>query len=179
MWRNFATSTPASFDSFMSDLEGLNSILTGGASTKRRAGITTAPDREGVSVEFPTIAEVVAQLRWLWRQIHGPEKDRLPGVLVATAALVILTNAHLFTDGNGRLSRAVFNHVLHRHGMPVDVYIPVYEFALRSRGGFLIRVRQAELRGEWEPLVEYILNMLQICADMGAGPAQLGGSEAP
>lgn len=173
-------SSGPSFDAFLSQLEDLNGILTTRSSRRRSDSIGTAPDRLGVTVVFPAIEKVVPQLRWLMRQIHGPENERLPAVLVATAALVILTNAHLFTDGNGRLSRAVFNHVLHRNGMPADVYIPVYEFALRSRGGFLIRVRQAELRGEWEPLIEFVLNMLQICADMRTNPAaRSGASEAP
>lgn len=162
-WCESEVSTPASFCAFVDQLERLNRLLTGDTSKRRRSKIATSPDREGIAIEFPDVVDVEKGLYWLWQKIHIPTGEHDAPILVATAALVLLTNAHLFSDGNGRLSRALFNYILHRAGLPVAVYIPVYELALRSRGGFLIRVRQAELRNAWNPLVEYVVNMLEIC----------------
>lgn len=81
--------------------------------------------------------------------------------LTAIVGMVCLTNAHPFINGNGRTSRILFNWLLRRGGMSAKVYLPLYEMIGRSQGGFQLRVRQAEIRGEWDGIVEYGCDILE------------------
>ena len=139
---------------FIAALERLNGYLVGCHPTLRTGVIGTEPDLNGSSIEFPSPIDTVHQIDWLRCRIRK-ERDKVPLLLSAICSLPIITNSHLFADGNGRLSRAVFNHILHRVGMSSDVYLPVYELMHASKGGFLIRLRQAEIQNDWEPFVRF------------------------
>lgn len=134
-WEDGACFPSASFDLFLQELGDLNHRLTGGLSERRRTAMGTTPDRAGVKIAFPSTGETALQLRWLWQRLSDSETERLPAILLAASALVVLTNSHLFTDGNGRLSRAIFNYVLHSAGMPRNV-IPLSGIAIRYDYGF-------------------------------------------
>ncbi len=148
---------------FIAALKRLNGYLVGCHPTLRTGVIGTEPDLNGSSIEFPSPIDTVHQIDWLRCRIRE-ERDKVPLLLSAICSLPIITNSHLFTDGNGRLSRALFNHILHRIGMSSDVYLPVYELMDASKGGFLIRLRQAEIQNEWEPFVLFMTNFIRFCS---------------
>jgi hypothetical protein len=152
-----------SSETFITALAKLNGHLVGCHPTLRTGTIGTEPDLNGSSIEFPSLVDTAHQIDWLRCRIRE-ERDKVPLLLSAICSLPIITNSHLFTDGNGRLSRAVFNHILHRIGMSSDVYLPVYEFMDASKGGFLIRLRQAEIQNEWEPFVLFMANFVRFCS---------------
>lgn len=150
-------------ETFITALTRLNGHLVGCQPTLRTGTIGTEPDLNGSSIEFPSLVDTAHQIDWLRCKIRD-ERDKVLLLLAAISSLPIITNLHLFTDGNGRLSRAVFNHILHRIGMPSDVYLPVYELMDASKGGFLIRLRQAEIQNEWEPFVLFMTNFVRFCS---------------
>ena len=150
-------------ETFIAALTRLNGHLLGCHPTLRTGTIGTEPDLNGSSIEFPSPVNTVDQIDWLRCRIRD-ERDKVLLLHAAICSLPIITNSHLFTDGNGRLSRAVFNHILHRIGMPSDVYLPVYELMDASKGGFLIRLRQAEIQNEWEPFVLFMANFVRFCS---------------
>ena len=150
-------------ETFIAALAKLNGNLLGCHPTLRTGIIGTEPDLNGSSIEFPSLVDTAHQIDWLRCRIRE-ERDKVPLLLSAICSLPIITNSHLFTDGNGRLSRAVFNHILRRIGMPSDVYLPVYELMHASKGGFLIRLRQAEIQNDWEPFVLFMTDFVCFCS---------------
>ena len=90
------------------------------------------------------------------------------GVKSAAQVLVLINNAHAFTDGNGRLGRALFNYCLHRSGMPHGTYLPLKTISILSQGGYEVRLRQAELQGEWEGVLAYHCAVVELCLRVSA-----------
>jgi len=76
-----------------------------------------------------------------------------------------LCNLHPFADGNGRLSRIVFNALLTTDGVRTP-YVPLYELGRVSRGGFLIASRLAQYRGDWSALASFLTAAADIMAAM-------------
>ena len=147
---------------FIAALARLNRIFVGTKIMMRSGKIGTNADMNGVSVRFPPVKFSVSQVDWL-RVGMSDDNGKASQLLCAIASLPILTNSHLFTDGNGRVSRVVFNHILHRIGLPPNVYLPVYEIMTLSQGGFLIRLRQAEIQNLWEPFISFMLDFIDLC----------------
>lgn len=146
---------------FPEALEALDLMLAGERGGWRTGTIRTVKDARGNSIRFPPLSSVRRQLERL-RRLLDRSSGEAPPLFVATMAIVLLTNCHPFKDANGRIGRILFNHVLRRGGMARSVYVPLFELAARSEGGYLIALRQGELRGDWEPLLEFMIAMLGV-----------------
>ncbi len=92
---------------------------------------------------------------------------KTPALFDAALVLCLFVNCHPFTDGNGRVARILFNHTLRRGGMPDDVYVPFYEIAARSRGGYVIALRHAEVRGDWHPIMSWVMEAIRCHRALG------------
>lgn len=92
------------------------------------------------------------------------------GVSAAVQMLALVNNAHAFTDGNGRLGRALFNFCLHRAGLPEACFIPLKVLTVLSRGGYEVRLREAELYGRWDGLYAYHCTAIELYAWLGQQP---------
>lgn len=88
------------------------------------------------------------------------------GLLSAIRSLVLINNAHAFTDGNGRLGRFLFNHCLHAAGMSGECYLPLKTVASMSKGGYEIRLRDAILNSRWDGLVAYYCGVIQFLSEL-------------
>lgn len=153
---------PEDRGSFVPGLKRANELVTNGGGGWRGADICTAPDQHGNSIVFPQRRHVAEQVE---RTREVLLRRDAPAIFKAAIALALLTNCHPFRDGNGRVARMVFNYALRSGGMPDTVYIAFSELAARSDGGYLIALRQGELRGEWEPFLEFALTMIEVhCA---------------
>lgn len=144
---------------FARALASANDHVTGGGGGWRQGHVGTAPDMCGNSIVFPPRARAGDQIDRL-RKLLG--RADIPAIFTAAMALALLTNCHPFRDGNGRVARLIFNHALRRGGMPPDVYIAFSELAGRSDGGYLIALRQGELRGQWEPFLEFVMTIIGV-----------------
>lgn len=80
---------------------------------------------------------------------------------------VRLLNAHTLPDGNGRLARAVFNLELGWAGMPQTAYVPLYSIMGLARGGFEVRLREAELLDRWLPVTEFLAQAVLAASHAG------------
>lgn len=94
----------------------------------------------------------------------GPQ----PSLVCAIRVYVALLNAHAFPDGNGRIARLLLNFALRRAGMSPRAYLPVFTAMRVSRGGYEIRLREAEIFGRWDPIIRFFCQVLLITA----GPAE-------
>lgn len=121
----------------------------------RTAACRTQPDHTGRYVVYPSHAVIPAQLDRLDALLRaGAGRPRAYG---AIAALLAIMNCHPFTDGNGRTARAAFNRLLVDGEGAGGFYLPVKELELFSRGGYIVRVREVDLRGDWLPVTRYLL----------------------
>lgn len=151
--------TGACATEFSDRLLSLNRNLAGGDGGWRTGDVKLADDRAGNQIYFPPVSGVPRQIERL--RLFLADRGADPPLFTAAVACVLLLNCHPFTDGNGRTARVLFNHLLHCGGMPAHVYFPLYELARRSHGGYEIALRIAEIRGDWEPFVRFILNAIQ------------------
>jgi len=88
-------------------------------------------------------------------------------LLSAIAVYCGVTAIHPFADGNGRAARILFNLILRRALNP-HFFLPVFEVAGLSRGGLIIRQRQAHYYGQWEPIADYFCDSVSAVLAAGA-----------
>lgn len=145
---------------FSNALNQANGALEPGS--LRRSGRETSVIRgAGAAIQFLPCDDIARQIETLrLRLLEPPCRER--ALFDAAAVLMLVTNAHPYRDGNGRLGRLLFNLCLRRSGLPDHSYVAVSEIANRSRGGYEIRLRQAEVLGEWEPYLAFMADLVDI-----------------
>ncbi len=102
---------------------------------EHQVGITGSRFLPPMPVEvYPLLVEF---FRW-----YARSRGKVHPVELAALVHLRLVTIHPFTDGNGRVSRLMMNHVLNRHGFPM-LDIP-YE----RRTGYYRALERAQLRGD-------------------------------
>ena len=128
-----------------------------GSDMLRRGDSRHAPDRAGGFSWYPCaerIAPALLDLRaWLVQAV-----DR-PALFAAAVAFVRLNNIHPLEDGNGRLSRVIFNHLL-RKRHPALGYLPIRDVFTGRDGGLLLALREAHIYGTWRPILQGISELI-------------------
>lgn len=148
----------------MSDVQRFVSLSTGGDGSFRR-GRAWLRSRDGrIRTQLGDAGEAIDRLQCLLEVLRGGGLGE--GVLQAVRALVLVNNAHPFPDGNGRLGRALFNYYLHLSGMCRDCFIPLKWLSVLARGGYEIRLREAELFGRWDGIISYHCSAIAISASL-------------
>ena len=133
--------------------------LTGDAGLRERDRCAS-PDRFRRYVVYPPPSQVAGQLAAISAALNSTV-DR-PRAFDAMIVLVAITNCHPFDDGNGRVSRILANWLLGDRSITSCLYLPLREIAQFSRGGFIIRVRQAELYDDWLPLARFLFASMKL-----------------
>lgn len=129
----------------------------GGGEGLRRQDVRTCPDAAGRVVVFPHWRTIPDRLDALFRLLVM--ETPYPSGLNAGIALVCISHCHPFTDGNGRISRIIFNTIMQsKYERPV-FYLPIFELSALSRGMFIMSVRSAELHGGWDDLFSTLARM--------------------
>ena len=119
----------------------------------RTRSCRSQPDGGGQYVVFPPprqAAVLVQALDGFARRQAGASP-----MFVATVLMNGICNAHPFPDGNGRVSRIVFNAQVNQAAGGFG-YLPLYELSMMSSGGFIIRLRAAQYHGDWSGLADYV-----------------------
>jgi Fic/DOC family len=147
-----------SSQSFEETTSSMVSELLGREVQLRVSGAGLEPDAGGVLIRFCAPAEVPALINELHAEIST---SSLNPAMKAVFMLVSLLNIHPFEDGNGRCARIWFNTML-EIGYGGRFLLPLRSFAELSSGGFEIRMRDAEINGRWQPLVNYLAVVLEI-----------------
>jgi hypothetical protein len=132
-------------------LESAARALTGHPVCIRTTRTRVKCDRRGRSVAFVEPKDIPASLIVLWQYMADLPVGRRD-VWGASVAALGLMNCHPFADGNGRLARMLFNALV---GCTSDNYIPLYDFYNCTPGGHVLRIRQAELFGEWDDWINF------------------------
>lgn len=133
----------------------------GAASSVRKGAVGVNKDACGSQVIFMEPSDLPAALEKLWRYIRT-HHDHQPDLFAAVVVSIGLLNAHPLEDGNGRLSRVLMNTLF---GCDVINYVPLHEFHASSAGGFVIRLRKAELFNEWDEIVQFYCDVIFAMAD--------------
>jgi Fic/DOC family len=131
-------------------LISLANLLDPGASFRTRHS-ATLPDRLGQAVRYPSHhlikSQIIQLTEWLKRNQSHP-------IGCAPIAMNAVFNIHPFADRNGRSGRVLFN-LLCRTVKP-SLFIPLFELSVMSQGEFTLRLRLAQYRSQWQPLIKYI-----------------------
>ncbi|MGK6356623.1 Fic family protein [Sphingomonas sp. DT-207] len=147
---------------FVPTLIGIASEATSSEATVRTGPQWLGGDCLGNRIQLPDSDMIAQQLDKCDKLVR--ETASVSPLFAAIVTLALLVNCHPFIDGNGRVGRILFNACLRIGGLGVDEYIPFYEAAERSRGGYEISLRTAEIRGEWEPLFDWGASLIELCA---------------
>lgn len=131
----------------------------------RTKDVTTTPDSHGRCVLFPDSRTFDGRIREL-NDLVGDAS--IPTSFAAIILLCCMLNLHPLTDGNGRVSRVMFNWALLRHRQGRDRYLPLYEIKQCSRYGFELSLRELELTGSWGSVLDYFTRLVA-CMDAGKG----------
>lgn len=123
----------------------------GGAGSVRVTAVRSKPDRLGTYVLYPDVEAIEPGLRRLHDFLRW-HFERHP-TYAAAVAMTSICNLHPFGDGNGRVSRLLFNGLLRSRDA---AFLPLYELGRLSRGGGLIVSRLAQYRDQWAPLAMYL-----------------------
>jgi Fic family protein len=138
----------------------LSSLLLARRITRRFGRMSLRGSDEGAVIELPSTHAAEKQLRRICEVLAKPALGS--PFLRAVWLLVAMVNAHPFIDGNGRMSRILFNFEMIRFGMPPQAYIPIFAAMSCSGGGFEIRLREAEVLGRWDPIVLYFCQIVEM-----------------
>lgn len=133
----------------------------GGDGMIRDIPMGLTPDRYGRITLFADVTELEEALKNLWCFIDSYQ-DKGANLFCALVSIVGLLNCHPFCDGNGRVARVLLNVLLKRS---LENYIPFYDFYHCTPGGYLLRLRQAQILGEWDELVMFHCNIINILAN--------------
>lgn len=142
-----------SFQAFL-DFSLKLASLVAGISDFRTIQVGTTADKFGNKVVFPHQNTIFIRLESLFLSCR--QNYLVDPAFAAVALLCGIQNIHPFTDGNGRVSRILYNWVL-KGGSESSCYVPIYEAAALSSSGFLIRMRQAQYQGNYEPILRFLL----------------------
>lgn len=146
----------------------VSSVLLEQGSVPRRGSLLIRSEDQNAVIEMPD-GETAARQLQLIAEILASNVTEAP-IARATFVYVALLNAHPFGDGNGRLARVLFNFALRRAGMCSSAYVPIFSAMRHSRGGYEIRVREAEIGGHWDPIVRYLCKVIEIVTTDEASP---------
>lgn len=120
----------------------------------RHVAVQTKPDAKGGTVIYPDAREVLEQLYALYDfvRVHFLENPHFCAVVL----LVAISHIHPLVDGNGRLSRLIYNWISFSECRN-QYYLPIYESCALSDGGQIIRKRIARRPDGWGPIIEHFV----------------------
>lgn len=115
----------------------------------RSGSVYLNADRDGTTVRFPAAHLVEMMMQGLHRHLIAMAAQNPYRPI---HALVGISGIHPFLDANGRCAR-FWTSVLASIGGDVPIHMPLRAIAEASRGGFELRIREAEVRNRWLPVV--------------------------
>lgn len=127
-------------------------------------------DLHGRYVEYPDHQEIESQLVTLWSVLID---QSLPGVFRAIVAYVAIVGIHPLLDGNGRLSRTLFNLILFSEGLATDAYVPLKEAYNLSLGAISIQTKRALIKNDWNGISKTIAAVILMTAALSKGSIPL------
>lgn len=156
-WERF-TQWSMDDDAFIS----LASCLCGRELGYRTAMGATLPNTEGVSTLYP---EPSIAARWLERISPPQNMNILEGFSEALLAYVSMTTDHPFTDGNGRVGRAIFQGVLARTVGLSSPMLALGAFSYLHKYELKSGMVQIGTEGDWTNFIKTFHVILKSCVE--------------
>lgn len=119
----------------------------------RDVEVQTKPDACAGSVVYPSKYIIDNQLQIVFEFIK--DNYHINSHLCAIVLLVGISHIHPLQDGNGRLSRVMYNWLSFSE-INSEFYLPLYEIGGLSEGGYVIRKRLARNEDGWDSIIKYI-----------------------
>lgn len=119
----------------------------------RVGNVFSSGDLTGYRVVYPSISNASRCFefnRYLVNEFYS-----ISPTLTATAVLCCIFTCHPLKDGNGRLGRILFNQLFNFNSNS-DFYLPLYDIAAASAGGWLYSLRHVQLDNNWTPIANFI-----------------------
>lgn len=115
-------------------------------------------DEKGIrSYTPPTSTETPKLVRELLAWLNFSETQKLHPILICAIVHHRLVSIHPFSDGNGRLSRALGTWILYRHGFDSQHIFSLDEFFADNRKMYYLKLQQArELDDDLTCWIEYV-----------------------
>lgn len=135
-----------------------NALLAEGTGEVRRHEVGLNINQTGIRVLFPKATKVPDQVK----RVHKYLAEAKSPLLGAIVALAMLLNCHMFEDGNGRVARAYYSHILVRAG--AGAHFPLHLFFNPTRRAFDLTLREAEVRGDWRPFILHNCRLIEVTA---------------
>ncbi|MFJ3355325.1 Fic family protein [Serratia liquefaciens] len=123
----------------------------------RTVSVRTVPELDGGYTEFLDVQHLSTELRKLRRFILNNHTDNK--LFCSIIAAVFFMHIHPLHDGNGRVSRVLFNLIL---GRDINNYIPMTELCHVARSGYVLSLREVFLFSEWDSIIIFYCNCIRI-----------------
>ena len=127
----------------------------------RDAGVGTLPDRQGHQAVYPPLGDLDADLSALDAVCtrFGKAEPFATAIIISS----LLLNRHPLEDGNGRLTRILFNMIV-QTALGARFYLPLCELQDASAGGWTFAQRSAWMKGDWRPMMTFFRAAFQLFA---------------
>jgi hypothetical protein len=99
--------------------------------------------------------------------LHHQPRIGAPRAYVAAQAFLLVLTAHPFPDGNGRVSRLIFNGYL--RGSATKGYLPLADILRSGKGAWEELLAQAAVDGDYATVENYLLTALDSYAQFVLG----------
>lgn len=123
----------------------------------RAVNVRTVPESDGSYTEFLDVQILSSELRKLRLFILNNHTDNK--LYCSIVAAVFFMHIHPLHDGNGRVSRVLFNLIL---GRDINNYIPMTELCHVARSGYVLSLREAFLFSEWDSIIIFYCKCIDI-----------------
>jgi len=125
----------------------------------RTNDVYSSRDCNGYRKKFSNPYAIIQRMEEIHRFVYQ-NVFRHP-IFTAVVSAVAITNCHPLMDGNGRLSRIVFNAIIRLCDL-AKLYLPLYEIFWISGCCYELNVRRAEIFDDWKPLFLYFKNAVRL-----------------
>lgn len=149
-------------DNFIHWLAEIASQALGRRVHLRKFDVGVAADIQQKFVSFSDPGEIEDRLEQLRRCLFVERGGSIGGAIFAQA---VLLNIHPFEDANGRVARALFNchfNAAEEHG---ELFLPLSIISKMARGAYEIKVRDAEINGNWVSLIDYFSEVVGVISE--------------